>query len=221
MSKRRDMNEGAKSSAIRVMNELMRRPLSRSFHAPFDVDGPNGERYLAVIKNPQDLSSIRQRLKQGHYMWVEDWIADIETVWSNSEAFHEDEVHADVANECRRIFEAILRKSGVYPIGGWCTDVFALEGRLEQDTHAAPLKHKHVLVSKQRRRDAPADEEDVEAVVESFESLRPSDKVEIALLLSESGEVEGVGESEMWIDISRLKASAVEKMKEFMHSVLE
>jgi hypothetical protein len=63
------MQERYRTSAIRVMDELMSHPITKIFHDPIDpANAPQG--YFTRIRNPRDLQDIRHLLTSSKYASV-------------------------------------------------------------------------------------------------------------------------------------------------------
>lgn len=66
-----------------ILHKLMANKLAYEFLHPVDWQGLGLYDYPSIIKQPMDLSSIKQKLEDHHYSSVEDVLMDIEVVWAN------------------------------------------------------------------------------------------------------------------------------------------
>lgn len=105
---------------LRITDLLMSHPLSKMFSRPIDPARDGAPDYFQVIKNPQDLGTIRERLMNQEYNRIEDWIADIRLVWSNSIEYNgELSFIADIARFLSKIFVKQLLALGYANSAEW------------------------------------------------------------------------------------------------------
>lgn len=223
MSTTRAMDAVAQKAAIHAMKELMTHPLTIKFHFPVPHDDSSAsQEYYATVKNPRDLSSIQNKLVSGSYSTVSEWLADIDLVWSNAETFYHDDVHTAVTDECRRIFETIISKTGIYPFDLWCRDVFDLEKRYQRKIQDAPLKVRQTLGGmKQKKRENKFTDEELAHISEMYRMLTPSEKINVSIMFAETEEYPGVGYEEMWINLDSLRTGLAERLKKHIAGLLK
>ncbi|EAY19524.1 Bromodomain containing protein [Trichomonas vaginalis G3] len=90
------------------------------FSRPIDPEKDGAPDYYEVIKNPQDLGTIRQKLLDRKYTRMEDWISDIRLVWSNSIQYNgELSFIADIARFLSKIFIKQLLEIGHANVSEW------------------------------------------------------------------------------------------------------
>ncbi len=70
----------------------------------YSADIPN---YYQIIQTPMDLGTVKQRMENEYYESLEQWITDINLVWSNAIVFNPpgNDVH-----ECAKILQAMFEK---------------------------------------------------------------------------------------------------------------
>lgn len=79
-----EFNSFSKKWCIERTKELLSSPYSYFFrdHPKFSVS--NYDEYLSVIKNPMWFKEVLDRLNHGVYIYVHDWILDMESIWGNA-----------------------------------------------------------------------------------------------------------------------------------------
>lgn len=89
--------------AIKIMDNLMKHPIAEFFRKSIDIEDDN---YYNIVKNPQNLDGIKERLSKGYYFDITYWYNDMETVWANTENYYgQDSYQASAAREMRKLFE--------------------------------------------------------------------------------------------------------------------
>ena len=79
------------AEARAIIENLYTTPGCALFRAPVDpVHVPD---YRRFVENPQDLGTIRHRLQTDYYSTVEDWIADVNLIWTNAETYNGRDSH--------------------------------------------------------------------------------------------------------------------------------
>ncbi|KAJ0388917.1 hypothetical protein P43SY_011931 [Pythium insidiosum] len=58
------------------------------FNYPVDPVALNLPTYTEVIKHPMDFGTIKRRLDEGLYVAVDDFVADVELVFTNARTFN-------------------------------------------------------------------------------------------------------------------------------------
>jgi hypothetical protein len=187
-------------------------------------DTPESARYFEIVSNPQDLSTILCRISAQRYVLVSDWLCDVEQVWANYEAVHPDPVHIGVVQECRRIFESILRASGLYPVADWCQDIHELHARLMRKLQTVPARYRQVLFPKHGR-SAPGRREptqdDLLELAQGLRGLSREDKVNAALILAGHGELPGDGATSQWVELGNLKTDTIRELQVLMATLAD
>ncbi|CAN8069735.1 unnamed protein product [Agarophyton chilense] len=83
----------AQVQVLEILENLLENDCASSFAEPVDLGDEGQSSYLQVIKNPMDLGTIVNRLKEGtsqlgHFRTVNEVLADIELVWWNCAQFN-------------------------------------------------------------------------------------------------------------------------------------
>lgn len=212
----RNMDSRAKLMALKVMTEFMTHPLTLKFHSPMIREG-------SEPKNDNlDLSIIKNKIQNEAYKTVGEWLADIESVWSNAENTFNDDVHSSVVNECRRIFETIIRKSGIYPFQDWCRDVFDLEKRYQRKLQDAPLKVRQASAGqKPKKRENKFSDEELSDICDMYKSLTPSERIDVVVMLIETEDYPGLGKDVVCLDLDSMRTPVVDRLKKFIEDLLK
>lgn len=214
------MDSRAQKAAIHTMDDLMSHPITFKFHNPGPQD--NSEQNCNSVKNPIDLSTIKMKIQNGSYKQVQEWLDDVELVWSNAETLYHDNVHTAVVNECRNVFEIILKNSGLCQFNSWCEDVFRLEKSFQQKIQDAPQKVRQSMGGqKQKRRENKFSDAELAEVGEMYEMLTPDEKINVSIMLAETEEFPGVGYEDMWINLESLRTGLVERLKKHIAGLLQ
>ena len=69
---------------LEIVNELINREIFSLFVDPIDPVEDNIPEYPKIVKNPQDLTTIKGRLERGEYTRFEDFNRDMTLVFTNS-----------------------------------------------------------------------------------------------------------------------------------------
>ena len=77
-------NEFPKEQCLNIMDKLTNFSISKMFLQPVDPERDNIPNYFSIVKNPMDLSTVRQKLQEDKYSTVQEWKNDIDTIWDNS-----------------------------------------------------------------------------------------------------------------------------------------
>eukprot|EP00467_Chlorarachnion_reptans_P012385 CAMPEP_0114528932 /NCGR_PEP_ID=MMETSP0109-20121206/24525_1 /TAXON_ID=29199 /ORGANISM="Chlorarachnion reptans, Strain CCCM449" /LENGTH=430 /DNA_ID=CAMNT_0001711221 /DNA_START=228 /DNA_END=1520 /DNA_ORIENTATION=- len=108
----------------KVLRELLRQKNSHIFRMPVDTSAlPD---YSTVIKNPMDLSTVRQRLSNGSYNDPSEFRDDVSLIWENALTYNPPGNYAhEAAAEMSTIFLELLHRVGLeqYPIAVPAIDV--------------------------------------------------------------------------------------------------
>jgi hypothetical protein len=208
--------------AANVMARFMNHPLTTRFQVPIvREDTPESNHYFEIITQPQDLGTILSRIQSKQYSTAKQWLADVEQVWTNHEAVHPSPLHSAVTNECRRIFETILRKSGLYPIDQWFQDVKELRERIERKMFTIPHRYQPFIVSKgeSRSREKELSQEKLTELAHVIEGFSGQSKLEVSLILAANGELPGNRKRDCVVDLSGLKQKTIRELQDLVTRV--
>ena len=89
----------------------MERKISIYFLEPIDPELDGCPTYFDVIKNPMDLGTAKNKLEEGKYLSVDEWIHDIQLIWENCILFNQPETYfADLAYDLQKEFISLLEE---------------------------------------------------------------------------------------------------------------
>lgn len=215
------MDEAVRSAAIHVMDEMLTHPICNDFREPFQPS--EGEQdYFTRIKDPQDLTTIKNRLINNEYPTVESWLKDVDTIWSNAEAYHgKDSTESLAACECRHIFGKYRSKVTALSLEGWKSEVYRLRSRVYNLMGQLPASvRKFVSGTKQ---DMPSlTDREIHALVQASQMMT-SDEEQAGMLriIDEMMPEMDTGAADLAIDVTKMSLTAVYALREYIKSALE
>jgi hypothetical protein len=210
-------------AAARVMQELLTHPLVIPFITRHVSDNSSeSEQSPDIVGSSLDLATILSRISTGKYLTISVWLSEVEQVWARYEATHPGPLHTAVTNECRRIFEVILRGSGVYPIAEWCPDGRELHSRLLRKLRTVPDKYRKTLFPKhgpgQNALIRPSQDELIE-LAKGLTDLSKADRCNALLILADCGDLPVHGAADQVVELANLKAETIHELQAFVESV--
>jgi hypothetical protein len=211
--------DGKWERAARVMTELMSHHLTLHFQGPVPRDGSaEPARCDSAVGAPRDLGTILGLIRAHAYAGVREWLDDVELVWANYEAVHPDPVIAAATGECRRLFECAIRKSGLYPLDQWYTDVTELQERLDRKLRTVPQHYRAAMYpksAKRAQRRAPVTEE-LRELARAVKALPAFRQIDVSLILMQNGELPIHATEVGVVDLGFLKEKTVRELQEFV-----
>lgn len=222
------MNELIRTTAVSIMDRIMKHPIANDYIEPIlPGDGTESE-YFEKIKNPQDLSSIRQRLIDGRYQTLQNWLDDVETVWKNAELYHGPQSHyASISQQCRKIFDKEKRALDVLSMGTWCGEVYRLRSRVYDLMGQPPTRVKQYASSlgssHTMKQNMPLlTEREVQNFIAASEMLQmEEDHAEMIRIIDEMQPEIDPGKEELWLDVTKLSLPTIYALREYMRNSLE
>ena len=82
------MNEYNRGWCTKVINDLIRMPISYPFRQPVDPQLDHAPDYYQKIKKPMDLSKVKSNLNSGTYTTPEQFVADLKLILENARTFN-------------------------------------------------------------------------------------------------------------------------------------
>ena len=143
------MDEKILQVAIDIMDNLMTHPITSYFIDPLEPgDSAIEPQYFEIIKNPIDLTTIKDRLVKKQYQNPQNWLSDVDLVWSNAHTYYGPDSHFGiVSDDCRRIFQKECRKLDRFSLGTWCSEVTQIKTKIYELLSAPPQKVKQYTPS--------------------------------------------------------------------------
>lgn len=88
------------------MEEILEHPISEVFYEPVDPVADEVPDYFDIIKNPSDLSTVRNKLISDQYQSFEDFKCDMNLIWENAILYNgRGSFPAFIADQLSRIFQ--------------------------------------------------------------------------------------------------------------------
>ncbi|EAY01722.1 Bromodomain containing protein [Trichomonas vaginalis G3] len=82
------MNDYNKYWCHKILNELLKMPVSKPFRAPVDPVHDDAPDYLKKIKHPMDFSKIKQNLVLNSYKTPQEFISDVHLISKNTRTYN-------------------------------------------------------------------------------------------------------------------------------------
>lgn len=125
------MHEGAKK-CLNLLQRLKKHNCVGPFLQPVDVEGLGLWDYYDIVPEPMDLSTVEKKLKNGDYMSVSDFGADVRKIWSNAMAYNtEGSAIYNMTLKISQYFERIFKEIEDVPFND---KVFELEKKVKMLT---------------------------------------------------------------------------------------
>lgn len=94
-----------KDICLKIIDEIMRHPISEVFHQPVDPVADEVPDYLEIVRTPSDLSTVRKRLTTDQYQGLDEFKRDVNLIWDNAILYNgRQSLPAYIADELSRIF---------------------------------------------------------------------------------------------------------------------
>jgi hypothetical protein len=220
------MNDQTRLAAIEVMDQIAAHPAANDFIDPFQPS-PEESDYFEKITDPQDISTIKSRLMKNEYTSVQQWLKDVDTVWSNA-IFYKGEKsdHAAMALWCRRLFAKYRRSVDVLSIGTWCRELYRLRGRVYDLMAQPPVKVKQYASSSSsssssKQAMTPLTERELQNFVTASEMLTEEDYPEMIRIFEEQDPESEPSSGDLVLDVTTLSLPTIYAMRDFIKATLE
>ena len=82
------MNPAVARDCLRIVEDLLKNKVSEFFRVPVDWQAWKLWDYPEIIKNPMDLGTIREKLKDQVYITLSGFTADVQLVWDNARLYN-------------------------------------------------------------------------------------------------------------------------------------
>ena len=133
------MNKAQKRRCLEITLKLMKKPAARLFLKPIDVISSGLTDYYSIISDPQDFSSIEQRLRQSEYRSIREWKRDMNLIWQNCYTYNGPDSYPSVlARYLQQKFEKELKTFSLLTNQGWLEKVFELREQLVENSSNLP-----------------------------------------------------------------------------------
>lgn len=221
------MNEEIRKAAIEVMNQMIAHPIANDFIEPIQP-GDDMQDYFEIIKNPRDLTSIKNNLIENKYNCVQAWIDDVELVWANAEQYYPPDSHQIViAAECRRLFAKHKHSVDALSMGTWCGEVYRLRTRFYDLMGQPPARVKQYASSlgaaHTMKQNMPKfTERECQNFIAASERLSgEEDQREMIRIIDEMQPDIDPGSAEIHLDLTKLNLQTLYALRDYMRTTLE
>ncbi|OHT05788.1 Bromodomain containing protein [Tritrichomonas foetus] len=221
------MNDEIRKAAIKVMDLIIAHPIANDFIEPIKENDGMPD-YFEIVKNPQDLSTIKTRLSDSKYSNVQQWIDDVELVWSNAEQYYGAQNHnASIAAECRRLFTKYKRSVDALSMGTWCGEVYRLRSKLYDLMGQPPARVKQYASSlgaaHTMKQNMPRfTEREFQSFIAASEMLTgEEDQKEMLKIIDEMQPEIDPGTAEIHLDLTKLSLPTLYALRDYMRTTLE
>lgn len=205
------MNSNQFRCCLEITRKLQKHPAAKPFLKPVNTADPGFEDYYNFIDNPQDLTTIEERLNKKEYRSVREWKRDINTIWSNSIAFSGSQSYGAVlANHMLKVFEKELRVMSTTNLPGWLNKVCELKNEFIKIYKNIPesLHESAPLDMIERKSLAPLMPDDYTSILKSLSTLpNQSDREKLSKI---------IGKPESEIDLTKLPLSTLHEAQDFI-----
>ncbi|KAK8891487.1 hypothetical protein M9Y10_028697 [Tritrichomonas musculus] len=94
-----------KDKCLKILDELVSHPISTVFQEPVDPIIDEVPDYFDVIKEPSDLSTVRERLLSDKYTNLQEFKREVNLIWENAVAYNgKSSYPAYIADQLSKIF---------------------------------------------------------------------------------------------------------------------
>ncbi|OHS95627.1 hypothetical protein TRFO_38253 [Tritrichomonas foetus] len=130
--------ENWEKECIKIVDKFLNMPIAKIFSSPQTSLIPTSSNNNSGTKNPQDLSSIRERLVQKKYKNFAAWKRDMKQIWSSArKIFNDDDMILAITDELEKRFNKMCNASSnarMQPID-WIQLVSSLYIQIVDITH--------------------------------------------------------------------------------------
>ena len=221
------MNDEIRKAAIDVMDQIISHPIANDFIEPVQPSDDMQD-YFETIKNPQDLTSIKNKLIEKKYTSVQQWADDVELVWANHELYYGQNAHqASIAAECRRLFGKYRHSVDALSMVTWCGEVYRLRSRLYDLMGQPPARVKQYASSlgaaHTMKQNMPRfTEREFQSFIAASEMLTgDEDQKEMLKIIDEMQPEIDPGTAEIHIDLTKLNLQTLYALRDYMRTTLE
>ena len=104
------MNQSLQIQCLKIIDELINSNLSTIFVEPIDPQNESYSEYNSIIKNPQFLRSIKNKLEENKYKNYSDFEKEVNLVFDNAKKFFgQKSIQAIIANEMQNKFKKLSK----------------------------------------------------------------------------------------------------------------
>ncbi|OHT09741.1 Bromodomain containing protein [Tritrichomonas foetus] len=221
------LNEFLKNEAINAMNRILAHPISTKFRIPITPENAP-EHYFEKVKNPTDLNTIKTKIQDGRISTIQQWFEEMDHVWGNIELFYGKESPFSIAaNEIKRLFNKERKKLVGMTIGTWCGHVYEMRTVITDLMNQPPSKVKQFAdtlgaARSMKPNQQVMNERELQSFIKATEMMTSEeDQKELIKIITEQQPDLDCGNSELFIDVSKLNRNTVKIIKDYIKESLE
>lgn len=211
------MNRLQRNRCLEITEKLIKHPAAKLFIHPIDSSAPNMSNYYSIIDDPQDLSTIKSRLRHQKYRSVREWKRDINTIWNNAMIFSGVNSFPYVmAKHLSNVFEKELKIMSATNLIGWLNLVTDLKTQLNNLIESPPefIKESAPLEMLKHEKLKPFLPDDYLSFMRDYKALeKTDDQKEICRIL-------GIDRLENEMELTKLSLLVLQKAKCFLKEKL-
>ena len=204
------------AQARKITETLYNTPGCALFRNPVDPIADKVPDYHRIVKNPQDLGTIKHRLMTDYYTTLEDWMTDMNLIWANAEKYNGKEALVTyLAQAMAKKFGKMIQR--MHPSNGkkWIDRISVLYQRLDEQMQAAPPELEQYFKGKQFV--GTLSQQDMQKFCEAASALsNRTDVFQMIQLLTLFGVHLDIRREECFIPVKSLPASAIRALISFV-----
>jgi hypothetical protein len=200
----------------RITDILLNSPGCHMFVRPVDPVKDNLPTYFDIVKDPQDLGTIRSRLEEGYYKSFADWEYAIDLVWSNAQRFNRRDSLVNIVAKAMSVkCEKLKRKYHSFTVSSWQECVTRLYEKLNVDMRSCPALVKQHFEGKEF--DGPVTAAELQRLVRAASKLTDrTEVIQLIQVLSYFGVELDLSKEENFIAVKSLPVDALKALTAFV-----
>jgi hypothetical protein len=225
-----------REEAVATMIRFLGHPITSIFRHTLNTDD-DFSGYLRVVPQPIDLSMILTRLESEQYTSIQEWLNDVELIWSNCEQYCASlpplsptrRLHGILASENRRLFKKESQRFEGLILSNWCRNVYARRTQVTKLMTQPPGKIKQFTASLgaarvTRQTPGGMSEREMSCFVSAAAMMQSDsdhrDLINLLTQLEPEWDLDN-GNPTLAVDVTRLKPTTIQAVKAFMKAALE
>jgi len=203
-------------SCLAITDYLISQQYCSIFLEPVDPIRDEVPDYFKIIKNPQDLGTIRKRLLNKEYKSISDWKRDMNLIWTNCEKFNgRDSILGELSRFALMMFEKQCKKHLPYSPIEWVNRITSLYEKINVFLKDSPRSVSY----KFKKLDIPREHspEEIQKLSEAVSCLSTrSDVLQLVQLLGLFGiNIEGKRDV-VYVSLSELPDQAITALMSYV-----
>ena len=122
-----------------ITKALLELPGAALFKEPLTDKEDTYPRYSQIVKSPQDLGTILNRLRNNEYANQTAWAKDIDQVWQNAEIYNGKEAYvSQIARHMKKHCEKLKRKLAARKMSAWIKNIIEWKQKIDKLIYSPP-----------------------------------------------------------------------------------